>query len=246
MPRAGEVQLGDLSEGLGPWPCATQRASCARTQKKRQRGHRDRCCSHRTAGAPAPAPEGVARTRPAAPREKAQASKGAAVGTHASGSQLETAISVILTVHCARAASRIRATEGDDPIHGCGLFRAAQEPVLGIHDFLAKIRKELKCSKECLIIALIYIDRAAEQCPGLVIDNLTVHRLLLSGILLASKYMDDDGFDNAHYAKVGDISTSEMNALEASLLQALDWRLHVLPQDYDWYSELTCRVVHGS
>jgi len=207
----------------------------------------------RTPCAPTPAPESAARTD-AAPEQPqgANCNKQTVLATAApgpaaspTGSQLEKALAVILTVHCARAAPRNAHAEADDPLRGCALFRSPEEPDVGIHDFVSQIRRLVRPSKECLILALIYIDRAAEQCPGLVINNLTVHRLLLTGILLASKYLDDDGYDNAHYAKVGDISTSEMNALEAALLQTLTWRLHALPQEYAWYNDLICRVVHG-
>jgi len=150
---------------------------------------------------------------------------------------------VILTVHCARNASRRAAVAKDDEsLRGCSRFREAEEPEESVRDFLVRIRRSLRCSKECLILAMIYIDRAAERCPSLAIDSLTVHRLLLSGIMMASKYLDDHGFDNAHYAKVGGMALSEMNALEATLVDALRWRLYVPQDEYEWYNDLCCRV----
>uniref|UniRef100_A0A7S2J040 Cyclin n=1 Tax=Zooxanthella nutricula TaxID=1333877 RepID=A0A7S2J040_9DINO len=119
------------------------------------------------------------------------------------------------------------------------------EPDIGIRDFLALIRKRLRCSKECFILALIFIDRVVEA-SDIVISNLTVHRLLLTGVLIASKVIDDKGEDNASYAAVGGLTTRELNRLEASFLDQLQWRLHVRQQDYEWYRELACRVVSAA
>jgi hypothetical protein len=42
--------------------------------------------------------------------------------------------------------------------------------------------------------------RVADKVP---IDGLTVHRLLLTALLVAAKFFDDDVYNNAEWAKVG-------------------------------------------
>jgi hypothetical protein len=155
------------------------------------------------------------------------------------GSQLVAAVAVILTVHCARGAAT---SEKRTLFHADG----AHEAELGtIRDFLMRLHKAMRCSKECFILALVYMDRLVECCDRITISNLTVHRLLLAGTLVASKVMDDNGFDNAHYAKVGGLTTKEMNVLEEDLLQHLSWRVYVQPAEFEWYNNLVCRAISG-
>lgn len=145
------------------------------------------------------------------------------------GSQLVAALAVVLTVHCARAAPTGYGQRCRTP------FQVADEPETGIRDYLFRIRRHLRCSKECLILALVYIDRIVEANHDVVISNFTVHRLLLTAILVASKFQDDNGFSNAHYARVGGFALGDLNDLESHFLQYIGWRLHVKPEEYRWY-----------
>jgi hypothetical protein len=69
--------------------------------------------------------------------------------------------------------------------------------------------------------------------PSLRITALSVHRLLITAVLVAAKFLDDSYFNNAYYAKVGGISLEEMNALELDFLLRCDFRLHVVPEAFD-------------
>ena len=47
------------------------------------------------------------------------------------------------------------------------------------------------------------------------------------------RFLDDSYFNNQYYAKVWGIQLEEMNALELDFLLRLDFRLHVLPEQFD-------------
>ena len=50
---------------------------------------------------------------------------------------------------------------------------------------------------------LLYFDRVAERTtPKLLISSLTVHRLVIASITVASKALCDNYYTNAYYAKV--------------------------------------------
>jgi len=157
------------------------------------------------------------------------------------GVQMVAAVSVILTVHCARAASGPTRRSDQEP----SPFRVDREPELGIRDYLMQIRKGVRCSKECFVLALIYIDRLVGRCPQTDISNLTVHRLLIASILAASKFLDDKGCDNPDYAKVGGLTIGELNTLEMEFAKRLDWKFHVKQHEYEWYRELACMAAAG-
>ncbi|KAI3929068.1 hypothetical protein MKX01_011655 [Papaver californicum] len=53
--------------------------------------------------------------------------------------------------------------------------------------------------------------------------------------MLAAKFIDDAFFNNAYYAKVGGVSTAEINRLEMKFLFSLDFRLQVTIGTFERY-----------
>ena len=102
--------------------------------------------------------------------------------------------------------------------------------LLSIH----RIHKYASCSKECFILALIYIDRLIQR-NNFLLTELNVHRVVITAVLLAAKFFDDAYYNNAYYAKVGGVLVSEMNTLEVEFLFRIDFSLRVLPEVYDKY-----------
>lgn len=76
-----------------------------------------------------------------------------------------------------------------------------------------------------MLTLLIYIDRVCERQPHFTISSLTVHRFLITAITVSAKALCDSYCTNSHYAKVGGISTRELNSLELEFLRLIDWRL---------------------
>jgi hypothetical protein len=79
-------------------------------------------------------------------------------------------------------------------------------------------------------MALVYMDRVIASRPTMVLASLNVHRLLVTAVMVAAKYFDDAYYNNAHWARIGGITSAEMNALELEFLSALDWAL-AIPSD---------------
>jgi hypothetical protein len=55
-------------------------------------------------------------------------------------------------------------------------FHAKSVPAISINDYLLRISRCSKCSQECLIMALIYIDRLTERTKNFLIKSLNIHR----------------------------------------------------------------------
>lgn len=122
-------------------------------------------------------------------------------------------------------------------------FHALKPPSISILQYLERIHKYASCSTECFILALIYIDRLIQRNNFLLTD-LNVHRVVITGILLAAKFFDDAYYNNAYYAKVGGVLVSEMNSLEVEFLFRVNFSLHVAPQVYSKYhAELISHAV---
>ena len=67
-----------------------------------------------------------------------------------------------------------------------------------------------------------------------------VWRYLTVSLLLGSKFLDDNTFQNRSWSEVSGIAVSELNALEFDWVQAMNWRLYVnldLSKDYQAWLE---------
>lgn len=67
-----------------------------------------------------------------------------------------------------------------------------------------------------------------------------VWRYLTVSLLLASKFLDDNTFQNRSWSEVSGIAVSELNSLEYDWIQAMAWRLYVnldLSKDYHAWLE---------
>ncbi|KAJ4969073.1 hypothetical protein NE237_015774 [Protea cynaroides] len=114
------------------------------------------------------------------------------------------------------------------------IFHGLRAPGLSIRQYIDRIYKYSSCSPSCFVVAYIYIERFIQR-KDFHLTSLNVHRLVITSVMAAAKFIDDAFFNNAYYAKVGGVSTAEMNRLEMKFLLSLDYRLHVTVSTFDWY-----------
>ncbi|XP_021282188.1 cyclin-P3-1 [Herrania umbratica] len=114
------------------------------------------------------------------------------------------------------------------------IFHGTKAPALSIRQYVERIFKYSKCSNSCFVVALVYVDRFLERMDA-HLTSLNVHRLLITSFMVAAKFIDDHCYNNAYYAKVGGVSTEEMNELEMRFLFSLDFRLHVTTEVFNKY-----------
>ncbi|XVF54865.1 hypothetical protein PTKIN_Ptkin05aG0215400 [Pterospermum kingtungense] len=115
------------------------------------------------------------------------------------------------------------------------VFHGLTRPTISIRSYLERIFKYANCSPSCFIVAYVYLDRFVQMQPSLPINSFNVHRLLITSVLVSAKFMDDIYYNNAYYAKVGGISTAEINLLEVDFLFGLGFQLNVTPSTFHTY-----------
>lgn len=126
------------------------------------------------------------------------------------------------------------------------VFHGLRAPSISVEKYVERIFKYANCSPSCLVVAYAYLDRFTHHQPGLPITSLNVHRLLITSVMVAAKFLDDEYYNNAYYAKVGGVSTLEMNRLELEFLFRLGFRLQVTVQVFENYcSCLEREIVSG-
>ncbi|GJP40131.1 hypothetical protein CLOM_g24416 [Closterium sp. NIES-68] len=150
----------------------------------------------------------------------------------------------IITV-LASILDRVVAVSEQAPPRLCGktgqqltVFHGLRAPGISIAKYLDRIFKYANCSPSCFVIAYIYIDRLIKSQPDMVITSLNVHRLLATSVMIAAKFLDDEYYNNAYYAKVGGVATSEMNRLELEFLFRIKFRLNVTTEEFMEYCKL--------
>uniref|UniRef100_A0A0E0K318 Cyclin n=1 Tax=Oryza punctata TaxID=4537 RepID=A0A0E0K318_ORYPU len=128
-------------------------------------------------------------------------------------------------------------------------FRAMTKPGISVRAYAARIARFAGCSPACYVVAYIYLDRLLRRSRRcLAVDSYSVHRLLITAVLSAVKFMDDIRYNNAYFAKVGGISLAEMNYLEVDFLFGVGFDLNVTPETFADYcavlqSEMLCAAA---
>uniref|UniRef100_A0ACD5VAH2 Uncharacterized protein n=1 Tax=Avena sativa TaxID=4498 RepID=A0ACD5VAH2_AVESA len=141
-----------------------------------------------------------------------------------------------------RAAKR-----GDADGSASAAFRSpgGRKPEIGVRRYAERIYRYAGCSPACFVVAYAYLDRLAlgdgEGAVAVAVDSYSVHRLLITSVMVAAKFMDDIHYNNAYFARVGGVEVPEMNGLELEFLFALRFRLNVTPDDFASY----CATLEG-
>ncbi|CAL1686048.1 unnamed protein product [Lasius platythorax] len=92
------------------------------------------------------------------------------------------------------------------------------------------------CVSPCsLVLALLYIERL-KNCNPEYIQQVAPSELFLVSLMVASKFLHDDGEEdevfNKEWANSGQVTISRMNKLEKDFLAAIDWTVLVQHQDF--------------
>ncbi|CAE6497117.1 unnamed protein product [Rhizoctonia solani] len=136
-------------------------------------------------------------------------------------------------------------------------FHARNIPSISIEQYLLRILKYCPTTNEVFLGLLVYFDRmsrlatdcALPHTPSshrtLTIDSYNIHRLLIAGVTVASKFFSDVFYTNSRYAKVGGLPQTELNQLELHFLLLNDFRLSIPIDEMQRYAEQLLRYSAG-
>lgn len=120
-------------------------------------------------------------------------------------------------------------------------FHADRPPQISLEAYLLRILKYCPTSNEVFLSLLVYFDRMSRlstQAIGkdFVIDSYNIHRLVIAGVTVASKFFSDVFYTNSRYAKVGGLPQPELNQLELQFLLLNDFQLAIPPDEMHRYA----------
>ncbi|EJT97742.1 cyclin-domain-containing protein [Dacryopinax primogenitus] len=127
-------------------------------------------------------------------------------------------------------------------------FHARNVPAITIEAYLLRILKYCPAPNDVFLSLLVYFDRMSKLALDLTgkafaIDSYNVHRLIIAGVTVASKFWSDVFYTNSRYAKVGGLPQAELNQLELHFLLLNDFHLHIAIEEMQSYGD---RLVHYS
>ncbi|KJA21617.1 hypothetical protein HYPSUDRAFT_114856, partial [Hypholoma sublateritium FD-334 SS-4] len=119
-------------------------------------------------------------------------------------------------------------------------FHARNVPTISLEAYLLRILKYCPTSNHVFLSLLVYFDRMSklgEDAAGraFVIDSYNIHRLVIAGVTVASKFFSDVFYTNSRYAKVGGLPLAELNQLELQFLLLNDFRLVIARTEMQHY-----------
>ncbi|KAG4115345.1 hypothetical protein ERO13_D12G098000v2 [Gossypium hirsutum] len=115
------------------------------------------------------------------------------------------------------------------------VFDCREAPDMTVQCYLERIFRYTKAGPSVYVVAYVYIDRFCEANPGFRITARNVHRLLITTMMVASKYVEDMNYRNSYFARVGGLTTKELNKLEVELLFWMGFKLHVNVSVFESY-----------
>ncbi|CEP11843.1 hypothetical protein [Parasitella parasitica] len=126
-------------------------------------------------------------------------------------------------------------------------FHARLVPSIDIYSYLSRILKYCPCANECFLSLLVYFDRMSKNSLALTgtpftIDSFNIHRLIIAGVMVSSKFFSDVFYTNTRYAKVGGLPVSELNNLELEFLKLNGFNLTVPISELQKYGDQLLKV----
>ena len=106
-------------------------------------------------------------------------------------------------------------------------FCSQAEPKITIDNYLNRIAEYTNCSPACFVVAIIYMKRLAQP-----ITVLSVHRLLLTSLLIATKFHDDTFYSNEYWSRIGGLTLKDLNQMERVFLHHINYRLFVSHDEF--------------
>ncbi|SPJ09029.1 cyclin [Plasmodium sp. DRC-Itaito] len=122
-------------------------------------------------------------------------------------------------------------------------FHASKIPDISLKNYIERIGKYIGCSNECFVLLIIYLDRLIKIHKDISLSLLCIHRLVITAAMISVKFFDDLYYSNSYYAKIGGVTTKELNKLEIYFLNLIDYKLFVSSQEYDFYRKYISLAV---
>ena len=115
-------------------------------------------------------------------------------------------------------------------------FLSNNIPQISIKDYLERLYKYSKINSSTIILILIYIDRIC-NIHKFKLTYFNIHKLILSSLIIAIKYNEDEYYSIKFYSKLGGVTKSELIYLEYSFIELINFNLFVKKELFNKYND---------
>lgn len=106
-------------------------------------------------------------------------------------------------------------------------FLSKKIPPIALKDYLQRLQKYCPMSTAVLLAASVYISKMVLVEKVVRPSPKNMHRLVLAGLLVATKALEDLSFPHSRVARVGGVSEQELSRLEVTFCFLADFELRV-------------------
>lgn len=129
-------------------------------------------------------------------------------------------------------------------------FYSKNEPPISINQYLQRLHQFCPMSTAVYLATSLYIHRLAVEERAIPVTRRNAHRLVLAGLRVAMKALEDLSYPHAKMAKVGGVSEAELARLEISFCFLVGFELVVdesrLQKHYERVKEKTARYAFSN
>ena len=106
-------------------------------------------------------------------------------------------------------------------------FYSKKPPPISIEEYLMRLHRYCPMSTAVYLATSLYIFRLALVERIIPVTSRNVHRLVLAGLRVAMKALEDFSYPHRRFAKVGGVSETELGRLEVSFCFVTNFELRV-------------------
>ena len=107
------------------------------------------------------------------------------------------------------------------------VFDSKNIPPISIQDYLLRIMTYSRATSRNMVMSLSYIDILRnEKSSKFQLSRFNVHRLLVTSLMVASKFYEDLYIDNDSWATIAGVNLQELNRLERHFLAYIDFEIN--------------------
>lgn len=109
------------------------------------------------------------------------------------------------------------------------LVSPGSNPSTQFRKYVSQILSSTRLPSSTIMLGLFYLAARMDIVNEIgqdVSSSGTVYRMLTTCLLLGSKFLDDNTFQNRSWAEVSSIPVQELNTMELAWLQGFNWEIH--------------------
>jgi Cyclin len=123
-------------------------------------------------------------------------------------------------------------------------FWSKRPPPISLEDYLMRMHRFCPMSTAVYLATSLYISRLAVHDRIVPVTPRNVHRLMLAGLRVAMKALEDLSWPHGRFSKVGGVSEGELGRLEITFCFLMDFSLKVDATMLQQEADSLARTVH--